>query len=513
MFQVEQLRRLAATGWRHRWKALAVAWVICLAGWTGVSMIPNQYGASARIYADADAILGQTLRGIAVDGATAAQVDTLQRTLLSRPNLERVIARSELERRVANVADQEGLVARLARDIRILPQARNLFRIEYSDVDPRAAQSVVQATLNLFIERAASNDRQQMENARGFIDQQIASYEGQLREAEQRRADFRSRYLDLLPNDAGVSRLETSRARLAQLRGEQEDARSRRDLTRQQLETMPATLPAEAVGGGGGGGGGTGRVAEAERQLRELRLRYTDQHPDVIAARSAIAGLRAGGDGGDARGGGAPRAGRPVPNPAREAIQLRMVDADAGLVSLERQVRDETAEVERLEALARSTPQLQAQFQNLDRDYNVVRRNYEELLGRRESLQIAGAARVGADQVRIEVVEPPTVPTVPTGPKRLLLCAAVLAAGLGAGTALAVLLASTDRSFSTVQDLRQLDLPVLGAISALRPPGRSAAMVAFAGAFCLLFLAFGAVAVGGPSLMARLSPLVARALA
>ncbi|MFT8245508.1 XrtA system polysaccharide chain length determinant [Roseomonas sp. BN140053] len=511
MLPVEQLRRYAAISWRHRWKALALAWVVCLAGWFGVSMIPNQYQASARIYADADAILGQTLRGIAVDGATAAQVDTLQRTLLSRPNLERVVARSELDQRVTSVAGREGLLTRLARDIRIMPQARNLFRIEYSDVDPRTAQSVVQATLNLFIERAASNDRQQMENARGFIDQQIASYETQLREAERRRADFRSRYLDLLPNDAlgGVTRLETSRSRLAQLRGEVEDARSRRDLTRQQLQALPATLPAEAVGGGGG----PSRAAEAERQLRELRLRYTDQHPDVIAARAALAQIRAGGDGDTVRGDGAPRGGRSLPNPAREAIQLRMVDADAQLVSLERQVRDETAEVERLEALARGAPQLQAQFQNLDRDYNVIRRNYEELLGRRESLQIAGAARVGADQVRLEIIEPPTVPTLPIGPKRMLLSVGVLLAGLGAGAALAVLLATMDRSFHSLQDLRRLNLPILGAISSLQPPRRAGAVYVFAGALSLLFLAFGAVTVGGPSLLARVPSLVSRVLA
>lgn len=505
---VAQLQRHAAAGWRHRWKALLLAWAICLAGWVGVYMIPNQYMSSARIYADADVILGQTLRGLAVDGATTAQVEVMQRTLLSRPNLERVVARTDLDQRVNNAASRETLLTNLARDIRILPQARNLFRIEYRDHDPRVAQAVVQATLNLFIERAASNDRQQMENARDFIAQQISSYEAQLREAEQRRAEFRSRYLELLPSDTlgGASRLQAARAQLAQLKGELEDAKSRRDLTRQQLEATPATLPAEAADGVGGGG----RIAEAERQLRELQLRYTNQHPDVIAARTALAQLRANG-GNDARG-PAPRAAAARPNPVREQIQLRMVDSDAQVASLERQVRDTTAEVERLEALARGAPQLQAQFQNLDRDYNVLRKNYEELLSRRESLQISGAARTGADQIRLEVVEPPTVPSLPIGPNRVLLASGVLAAGLGAGALLAVLLTTVDRSFYTSQDLRQFGLPVLGAISSLRPSRRAGAAVIFAGAFSLLLMAFGAVLAGGPTLVARVPALVARML-
>ncbi|MBY0338167.1 MAG: hypothetical protein K2X11_16250 [Acetobacteraceae bacterium] len=489
------LRGRVAAIWRWRWPALAVAWVVCLAGWAAVQLLPNRYQASARIYADADAILGQTLRGIAVDGATAAQVETLQRTLLARPNLERVVARTDLDARVTSEASREALLRDLERQIRLTPQARNLFRLEYSDRDPRVAHDVVRATLNLFIERAASNDRQQMENARAFVNQQISTYESQLREAERRRAEFRARYLELLPSDTtGVSRLEQSRARLMQLRGELQDARVRRDLVQRQLDSIPATLPGEVVGGGGGGAG-----AQAERELRELRTRFTDQHPAVQAQRRIVNELRTAGGGG----GGAVRL-PPRANPAREAMQNRLVDAEADLASLERQVRTEEGELERLETLARGAPQLQAEYTNLDRDYGILRRNYEELLARRESLQIAGAARTGADQVRLEVIEPPVVPSQPIGPDRLLFSAGVLVAGLGAGAGFAVLLGLADRTFRSLHDLRQLGLPVLGAISSAVSPRRRGSVLAFGGAVALLLLCFGAVVSGGPHLVARM---------
>lgn len=496
------LRRPLAVAWRRRWVALAVAWVVCLLGWGAVHLIPNSYRATARVYADADAILGQALRGIAVDGATAAQVDVLQRTLLSRPNLERIVARTDLDLRVHDATSREDLIQSLTKSIRITPQTRNLFLIEYADRDPRVAQAVTQALLNLFIERATSNDRQQMENARSFIGQQISAYEIQLREAEQRRADFRTRYIDLLPNEAGgASRLESARARLTQQRGELQDARTRRGLLAEQLGTMPATLAPEVAATTGGG-----RVAEAERQLRELQTRYTDQHPEVANARRAVAAARASGDGGGAR----PARAAPVPNPAREQLRMRVLDIDGEIASLERQVRDEAAEVERLENLARSAPQLQAQQQNLDRDYNVIRRQYEELLTRRESLQVAGAARVGADQVRLEVVEPPTLPTTPTSPNRLLLDIGVLVVGLGAGAALAALFALLDRSFHSARDLRQLGLPVLGAISSLRPQRRTGPALAFSAGMVMLLLAFGAVVAGAPMLTEKIPELVQR---
>jgi polysaccharide chain length determinant protein (PEP-CTERM system associated) len=514
------VRRYTAAGWAHRWKALVLAWVVCVGGWIGVYTIPDSYTASARIYADADAILGSLLRGIAVDGSQASQVDTLQRTLLSRPNLERLVARTDLDLRITDAVSREVLLEQLQKAIKLTPQTRQLFRIEYVDRDPRLAYSVVQTLINLFMESATGTDRQQMQQARTFIGQQIAAYEVQLRDSERRRAEFRARYLDLLPSEqqGGTTRLANSQAKLAQLKGELQDAQARRELLRQQIELVSAPPPAQPAARGGGGGANAGRIAEAERSLRELRLRFTDQHPDVVTARSIVAELRASGGGG---GGGGARGEPAAPrqDPARtgallEQLRLRQVDSDTQIASLERQVRDEQAETERLQELARTAPHVQAEFQNLDRDYNVVRKNYEELLTRRESLQISGAARTDADRVRLDVVEPPTVPQRPTGPNRLLFASVVLVAGIGAGLGLMVLLVQFDRGFYTVHDLRKLGLPLLGAISSAAPRRRATAgAVVFGCAAALLLAAYGTVLVGGPILLAKLPQLVNRLLA
>ena len=502
------VRRYLAAGARHRWRALALAWVVCLAGWAGIYAIPNQWQSSTRIYADADAILGMLLRGIAIDNSPAGQVEVLQRTLLSRPNLEKVIQRTPLDARAQTAGERDALLARLVRDIRITTQTRNLFTIDYTDRDPRVAHDVVATTLALFMEAATVTDRQQMENARGFLNQQIGSYEVQLRQAERRRAEFQTRYIDILPSDAlgGVTRLDAARNRLVQVQGELTDARRRRDLTQQQLENLPAML-APGAAGSSGVAGGNPRVFDAERQLSELRLRYTDQHPDVVAARNALAQLRTSGGGG----GGTPRAAVPSApreaarsNPLYEQMRVRLVDVDGQISSLERQEREGQAEVTRLDAVARSEPEVQAQFLNLDRDYTVLRRNYEELLARRESLQLAGAARDSSDRVRLEVVDPPTVPTQPLSMKRPLLAAGVLLLGLGAGGALAFLLVQMDRTFYTMQDLRRIGPPVLGSVSGRTRRSTPLGRVAFAGGIAMLLVIFGGVVAGAPGMLWRM---------
>lgn len=264
------VRRHSAAAARHRWTAMLVAWLVCGAGWLAVQLLPSQYQSSARVYADADAILSLLLRGIAVDSSPAGQVEVLQRTLLSRPNIQKIIDRTDLQNRVTTQAERDELVESLTRSIRITTQTRNLFTIDYRDNNPRVARDVVQATVTLFLEAATNTDREQMDSARAFVQQQIGIYEAQLRQAEARRAEFQARYLDILPSDAlgGASRLEAARMRLQQVRGELQDARMLRDITQQQIDATPANLA--------GAGGGSSRLAEAERALADLRLRLTD---------------------------------------------------------------------------------------------------------------------------------------------------------------------------------------------------------------------------------------------
>lgn len=493
-------RRYGGAAWRHRWISLATAWLVCIVGWTAAFCIPNRYECGARLYVDADAVLTPLLRGLAIESSPGTQLDMLQRTLLSRPNLDKLIAKTDLALGVAGPKDQDRLAARLATSIKVVSQTHNLFTITYHDSDPRLARDVVQTILDLFIESKAGANRSDMENARSFLQQQIVSYEQQLREAERRRAEFRSRYVDVLPSDAngGVSRLETARGDTRRLQGQLQDAIAGRDMLKREIAATPAVLPAEVLSASGMPIGTT-PLAEAERSLRELRLRYTEEHPDVIAARDLVATLRNGG-GPMAQGPHAPSrppAPRALPNPLYEQLKLRFVEAEANVAALTRQVNDAVAERNRLDEIARGSPGLDARAQDMDRDYNILRKNYEELLARRESTRISEAAENEADKIKLQIVDPPQLPHVPVAPNRLLLLAGVLLAGVAAGAAVIVLLVRLDTSFHVVDELRDLGLPVLGGLSCLvaglpspRRPRPLAGLLGFGAAALLLGIAF-----------------------
>jgi polysaccharide chain length determinant protein (PEP-CTERM system associated) len=469
------LRRELIAAWRYRWMALAFSWVICLGGWAYTSFIPNQYEASARLYVDADAVLTPLLRGIAVDSALASQIDVLQRTLLSRPNLEKLVSKTDLDLSISGPNDLEAMVQALAQAIKIVPVTRNLFTITYRNTSPKLAYDVVQAILTQFVENKTGNNRSEMENAQTFLQQQIDSYERQLRTAERKRAEFRTKYIDLLPSDAngGISGVEAARGNVRALQGQLQDTILARDTITKELATTPQMVVTETDSGGGGGGGGgpSPELAQAERALSDLRLRYTEQHPDVIAAKALVASLRAGGGVSSGGGGGASRPSAPrtrsAPNPVYEQLKVRLVETDGAVASLQRRLAEAIKDRDRLDDIARGAPGLQAEASNLNRDYDVLRKNYEELISRREAMRIAVAAEADADKIKMQIIDPPQVPRIPVAPKRSLLISGVLVAGIAGGLGLALLLVQFDRSFHTIDDLRELGLPVIGGISLL----------------------------------------------
>lgn len=493
------IRQYINAAWRRRWTGVIVAWLVCACGWAAVAFIPNEYESSARLYVDADAVLTPLLSGLAADSAPQSQLELIQRTLLSRPNLEKVISKTDLDLTVGNPSDRERLIKRLGNDIHVNPQTRSLFTITYRDKSAKMAHDVVQTLLTIFVESATGGNRTDMENARRFLEHQISSYEQQLRAAEKRRLDFRSKYIELFPGNVDLSSfgIEQVRTQIRGLEGQLQDAKTKRDALKAELEKTPTLLVVENTSAASIASGGQTRLAQAEQQLHDLLLHDTDQHPDVIALKKVIADLKSSPEKatqpvappstqGDVK--------RSVPNPIFDNLKVKLLDADAQLSSLQRQLDEATRVKDRLEKFQREQPGLLAEFQNMDRDYNVLKSNYEQLLGRLQSANIAQAADTQADKVKLQIVDPPEVPRIAVAPNRVLLLSAVLFGGMGAGIVLVLLLSQLDRSFSTVDDLRNLGLPVLGGISVIRTRSifrRLLVFMRFATAVGVLVMVYG----------------------
>jgi hypothetical protein len=119
-----------------------------------------------------------------------------------------------------------------------------------------------------------------------------------------------------------------------------------------------------------------------------------------------------------------------------------------------------------LKAATNAIPQIEAEYTQLTRDYEVNKSNYEKLLSRRESAQISGDMEANAGVIDFRIVDPPVVPPTPSWPNRPLLISVVLVVALGGGAGLAFLLAQLRPTIPDERRLRAVgQLAVFGSVA------------------------------------------------
>ncbi len=471
--------------WRRRWYAIAVAWLVCALGWAGVALMPDRYSVDAKVYIDTDTLMEPLLKGMTVPVNSDQRVQIMLHSLLTRPNLEQIERLVDRHADSLPPAEMDATLQRLEREIIVRPLGtKNLFEISYSSSDPDYAEAVTQALVNLLLESNAGTKRIEMEDAQSFLNSKLTEYEGLLRDAEQRRAQFKEKYIELLGGEhPDANRMDLARQELEKSQRDLETATIRRNNLKTQLATMPATLSVDAappvvVGGGGLNGWESDRVSliqrirEQQKTLDELKSRFTDAHPDVMAASKLLGDLKAKlletpNDPGHGGPGGARQQG--VSNPVYEQLRIRLADEEGNLTLAERHLEDAKAKVEHEKQQAEVAAEVEAKYSDLDRDYGIVRKNYEELLERRESARLSEAVENRRNNISFRLIEPPHRSERPVAPNRTLFNTAVLVLAIGAGLGLALALSIHAGAFITGSELSEaFGLPVIGIVTRLQ---------------------------------------------
>ncbi len=139
--------------WQFRWPGLVVAWVTAVVGVVAVWKIPDQYEATARIFVDTDSILKPLMSGLAVQPNVEQQIGMLSRTLISRPNIEKLIRMADLDLKRAAKGDQEALIEKLTKGIEIRTAGgNNLYTLGFRDSEQDRAKRVIQSLVSIFVE-------------------------------------------------------------------------------------------------------------------------------------------------------------------------------------------------------------------------------------------------------------------------------------------------------------------------------------------------------------------------
>ena len=455
--------------WQHRWYVIIVAWIVSLVGWAVVYTLPDRYDASARVYVDTQTILKPLLSGMVVQLNVDQQVAMMSRTLLSRPNLEKLVSMADLDITAKTASDKESLIDGLAKQIGIQSAGRdNLYVINYGHRKPEVAKRVVQALLTIFVEGSLGDKRKDADSARRFIDEQIKAYEQKLIVAENALRDFKRQNMGMMPGEGGgyFAKLAGASADVKQAKLALREAESARDAIRDQLSDTESSVIVDEPPPAPANPEIDARIRDLTKNLDALRLRYTEQHPDVITTKRIIEQLEA--QKKEEAKLNPPTSGAQdqSTNPLYQQLSIALSEAEANVASMQARVKEYEDRYEQLKAAADRVPQVEADLTQLNRDYSVHKENYEKLLARRESAQISGELDATKGTVDFRIVDPPRVPITPSGPNRPQLMSLVLLGGLIGGLGLAFFVSQVRPTFNDPRTLREVTgLPLLGMVS------------------------------------------------
>ena len=374
---------------KYRWHAMAIAWMVALVGWGVVFKLPNDYQASARVYVDTQSILKPLLAGMTSLPNLDQQVVFMRRTLISRPNVERVMRMVDLDVKTTNARDHEKLLDELIEKIKIIGTERDdIYTITYNNPNPKLGKDVVQSLLTIFVEGSFGGKKQDSEKAVQFIDDQIKSYESKLASAESSMKEFKIRNMGMLPRQ-GVDytgKMVDIADQLNQAKLELVEAEQARNAIKRQIagdDPAPVTS-AGAADANDANPELDGRILLLNKQLDILRLQYTEVHPDILAAKRLIGQLelRKKDEAKKQK-----RTNDPGANysPMLQQMNVALSVAEARIASLKARVDEYSARNLRIRSQSSEAPEIEAQLAQLNRDYQVNQVNYQKLVERRES--------------------------------------------------------------------------------------------------------------------------------
>ncbi len=458
--------------WKYRLVAVIVAWLVAIAGWLFVLKLPDNYEASARIYVDTQNIIRPLMAGMTVSPDVQQQVSIMGRTLISRPNVERVVRMVDLDIQVVDERERDLLITELMKHIKLgATVGDNIFTISYNNDDPVLARDVVQSLLTIFVEEGLDSKRGDSSSALRFIDQQVAAYEQKLIAAENALTEFKRKNLGLLPGQSGdyYTQLLEAEEHMRKAQLALKEAEKGRDAIKKQISgdepvfvLSPFSVEEESIANPEI----DARIRNLNESLDALRMNYTEMHPDVIATKRLITQLEEQKKA-EAKRNFSSNTRDPGKNysPMLQQLNVALADAEAVVASMAARVEEYVARYERLKSQSEAIPRVEAEFTQLNRDYSVNKANYEQLLERRVSARMSGELTSASGLMSFRIIDPPQVPEVPVGPNHGLLFTAVFIAALGAGIGVAFIFSQIRPAFYSQGNLREATgLPVLGAV-------------------------------------------------
>jgi polysaccharide chain length determinant protein (PEP-CTERM system associated) len=420
---------------RRKWLGIAVFLAALSLAAPFSAFLPDIYRGTATVMVESQGDSGLARTSTPLE----TRLVTIQQEILSRSRLSNLITTLNLYPQWRGQMPQDAIIERLRRDIHMDFAGTDMthgyvtttsVKLTYIGLDPRSAAAVPNVLATQYVQENNRLRERQAGQMAQFLKGQLDAAAQQLQVQEQKLNAFKSVHAGELPDQVSINMMTVQ-----QLSSQLSINAENQSKVRERLDRAGGGAPASAD-----------PLTLARNHLHELEAKYTDRHPEVIAARSEVARLEA-------------QPHDPPSNPPADS------GTRAELAALQREEQMLRSQMAAYNQRINSAPQHEQELQKLENDYKTMKDTYDSLHNRYEEAQLADSLAVNRKGESFRVLDAAVPPTAPAAPNRsrLRLIALFFALAMGVG---AMLLAEhLDTSFHTVGELRSFTtIPVLATI-------------------------------------------------
>lgn len=453
-------------------RALLMAAVFLAALGIALAVIPNlppRYLSEAVVSVESQQIPEDLVKSTVV-GYADQRIAFIQQRVMTDKRLLEIIAKFKLYSNKRGKASESELLSKFRENV-TLEIVRDFggtrggivaFRLGFENGNPEVAAAVARELVDMFLHENYTTRTARATETTEFFRQEAARLGEQVGTMEKKVADFKEEHSDELPDNLKVrmNMLANSKSRVESIDREIMDLEQEKRFLETQLVFKDADLPAASSK--------DRDLLTPAQQLAVLRVEFADKsaiyspaHPDLkwlkrrIEQLQKIVNTSAGAEKLVATG----------EDGAKALLKTQIDSAKTRLESLRTEKKELQYKVAQLEAKIVATPQVERELNDLTRDYDGVRAEYDQMRSKQKEAELAENLEAQEKAERFVLLDPPQVPTVPIWPNKMKAYAVGFVLSIGSGAGIGMLAEFLDKSIRGVAMLTSiLQRPPLGVV-------------------------------------------------
>jgi polysaccharide chain length determinant protein (PEP-CTERM system associated) len=426
-------------------------------------LMPKKYMVQSTVFIE-QSVIQELVRGIAVTPTIESKTKVLKLAMLSRTNLLKAFDELDLDLQATDPVQIEQMVNEFRDETRInLDERRGVFIVSLVDQDPVFAKNFVNTLVRNYIQESTASKRDESVTATQFLSEQLEVFKERIDKVEGDINKFKQDKGDILSMNEAVLRSEIKgfEDKLDELNARKTILLAQRNLLERSrvyldegnLKTVEAGSSNKHM-----------QLAALEQQIADLKLQYTDKHPEVRIMQRRIDNLK------ESIQAAVPEDAPEAPvqaqelsvqdSPQYEVLSLELEDLDRQQGTISRNIANKRG-------LLKQIPLVQAELANLMQKRENEKVIYDQLVARYGKSEVSKQMEMQDKSFNFRIIDPAVVPMSSVGPKREIIILAGMVFGIGAAIGLILLIDYLNPAIKSFDELKKLKIPTLAVVPSM----------------------------------------------